>query len=165
MSVVVLERAAYRLIRIEGFLDGRTPESRRLPSVVDACEQTPAHYVIDLSAVEYVNSASIGCFLRLLAAMQASGRRVLLLNPPPHVKNILEMTGLTPLFPMADREEDCIAILRGSAPSGGSLPADIDYRRLASEIDETVRQGGAAVVGQESQLRRLWDASRGEGRL
>lgn len=155
MGVVEIEGDGYRLLKITGFLDGHTPESRELEeTLADASEGVDTHLVLDLSAVEYVNSSILGKFVKLLAAAQAAERQVLILNPPPSVRNVLELTGLSHVLPVVRHKQE-IAGRLGLSPEERVAEADVDYDALSSEIESIIVRGSAPEEDDDSQIDRL----------
>jgi len=55
---------------------------------------------IDLSGVEYVSSAGLRIFLVLLKAAKAGGGTVALVAPRENVREVLEVSGFSALFPI-----------------------------------------------------------------
>ena len=55
---------------------------------------TPSRLVIDMERVEFLGSAGITALLAARAAGAEHGKRVYIRNLPPHVRSVLEVTGL-----------------------------------------------------------------------
>jgi len=154
MSVKAIDRGGYQLLEIDGFLDGHTTESAEVHQYLEeAGAGVRTHYVLDLSAVEYVNSSMLGQFLQFLHAAQERNCQLLLMNPPPSVANVLELTGLTAVLPVVQTEEEIKARL-GQRPGKRIRSDDVDYDALAQEIENIVK-GDRPVDEDKSQLGRI----------
>ena len=155
MSVQVEVCESHERIGISGFLDGHTAESRELLDVLEERRSgARAHHVLDLSEVEYVNSSMLGEFLRFLHAIQGRGYRVLLMNPPPSVANVLELTGLSTLLPVVASDEEVEEQLQQERKE--EQPSEpVDYAALAEEIESMVKGDLTGDPSDESQLGRI----------
>jgi anti-anti-sigma factor len=149
MGIKLMECEGYRLVRITGFLDGHTSESRDLSELL-CCSHHDIdnNHVLDLSAVEYVNSTMLGNFVRFLGSSQKNNFQVLILNPPPSVLSVLDLTGLSHVLPVVACEAEIMRVL-----GAGALPAlpdeEVDYTALSSEIEDLIIRGEAAEGGGE----------------
>ena len=154
MSVTVLACEGYQLVRLTGFLDGHTSESSETQEFLEqAGDRLRDHHVLDLSQVEYVNSSMLGQFLKFLSVTQDRGCQLLIMNPPPSIANVLEMTGLTALMPIVQNEEEIRARL-GTGQAKRIKTDDVDFDVLAEEI-ETIIKGETPDDQQQSQLGRI----------
>lgn len=152
MGMTVVECDGYRVLKITGFLDGRTAESAEVSEFLEApARDIGSHWVIDLSAVEYVNSSALGLFVRFLAEAQKNDFSVFLLNPPPSVRAVLDMTGLSVVLPILEREQDACNCLGQSSPH--KVAEDVDYDALSEEIEDIITKGESDRG--DSQLQRL----------
>lgn len=68
--------------------------------------------VLDLSQVGRMDKAGLGVLINLCFQLQRCGRRLVLLNPAPHVAQLLKDTEIDGFFPTCDREEE----LKGYIP-------------------------------------------------
>ena len=155
MSVQVEVCESHERVGISGFLDGHTAESRELLDFLEERRSgARGHHVLDLSEVEYVNSSMLGEFLRFLHALQSRGYRVLLMNPPPSVANVLELTGLSALLPVVANDEEVEEQLQQDRKE--EQPSEpVDYAALANEIEAMVKGDLADESPGESQLGRI----------
>jgi anti-anti-sigma factor len=155
MSARLLDKGGYRLIQITGFLDSYTQDSRDLDKLLQACEAEAArNYVLDLSAVEYVNSATLGSFVRLLSVIQEKGCQVAILNPPGSVKSVLDLTGLSAVLPVVRDEKELQALL-GRKPGTRVASRSVNFQALSKEIDALTLKGEAPADPKASQLGKL----------
>lgn len=62
--------------------------------------------LVDLSAVDHVDSTGLGELVGYLQRFSEQGRRMALLSPPDRVRNLLRLTKLDEVFPtFHDRDE------------------------------------------------------------
>ena len=73
--------------------------------------QGAKHLVVDLAKLEYVSSMGIRAFLTAAKSREAAGARLVLVNLGGFVKQVFDMTRLTPLFQTADSVEAAIQSL------------------------------------------------------
>lgn len=62
--------------------------------------------VLDLSQTGQMDKAGLGVLINLCFQLQRRGRRLVLLNPAPHVAQLLKDTEIDGFFPVCEREED-----------------------------------------------------------
>ena len=72
--------------------------------------------VIDLAAVSYLDSASIGCLMDIHRLLQEKGGALRLSGLQPRVETMISMTGVHKIVPLHREEEDALAAF--SAPGG-----------------------------------------------
>ena len=65
--------------------------------------------VIDLSAVSYLDSASIGCLMDVHRLVQEKGGALRLSGLQPRVETMISMTGVHKIVPLHREEEDALA--------------------------------------------------------
>jgi anti-anti-sigma factor len=73
--------------------------------------------VIDLSAVSYLDSASIGCLMDVHRLLQEKGGALRLSGLQPRVETMISMTGVHKIVPLHREEEEALA---GFGVRGGS---------------------------------------------
>jgi anti-anti-sigma factor len=72
----------------------------------DAIRITSGPFVIDLSAVDFLDSSGIGCLVRARALLGQDDRQLVLICPPGSARRALLLTGIDDLVPLyASREE------------------------------------------------------------
>ena len=80
-----------------------------------ACEQHLSdgmrYFVLDMTSLEYVSSMGIRSFIVIGRKAKAQGGAVLLCGMKGFVKDVLDMTHVTSLFPLFDSTEAAIASL------------------------------------------------------
>ena len=76
-------------------------------SVEAACEKHPTLPVIlDLGKVSFIVSFSLGSFVELSQQMKGRGRRLVLVNLQPPVRQVMAITRLNKLFEIKDDMSD-----------------------------------------------------------
>jgi anti-anti-sigma factor len=65
--------------------------------------------VIDLAAVTYLDSASIGCLMDVHRLVQEKGGALRLSGLQPRVETMISMTGVHKIVPLHREEEDALA--------------------------------------------------------
>jgi anti-anti-sigma factor len=65
--------------------------------------------VIDLGAVTYLDSASIGCLMDVHRLLQEKGGALRLSGLQPRVETMISMTGVHKIVPLHREEEDALA--------------------------------------------------------
>ena len=102
-----------RFIKLNGRLDivGTGEIETRFASY---CGGEKARVVVDLSEVEFL--ASIGIRLLTLTAksMASRGGRMVLLNPIPEVRDVLDITGIPAIIPIYSEFESAETVLKAS---------------------------------------------------
>lgn len=101
-----------RLIKMIGKLD-ITGVSTIENKFTGYCAGENPRVLVDLSDIEFL--ASIGIRLLILNAKSIFGRggRMVLLNPSPDVRSVLEITGIPAIIPIYDGLESAETVLLG----------------------------------------------------
>ncbi|HEY1317419.1 MAG TPA: STAS domain-containing protein [Gaiella sp.] len=93
-GAVALERDGdLRRVVVSGDLDLSTVARVRL-AIESACESTPAKLVVDLSAVEFVDSHGLQLLVATQRRLAAGGCSLVLVPPVEHVRRVFTLTGL-----------------------------------------------------------------------
>ena len=93
--VLEVERTdAYTVLRASGFLDVSTsPRLReRIHQLVG--EEKPRVLLLDLAAIEFLDSSALGVILNGWKLMQAEGSTMAVISPQPRITKIFEITAL-----------------------------------------------------------------------
>ena len=96
MSLTIVEQSNPTTLVLSGRLDTNTaPElDATLNRVLANTRQ--ARLVFDLGKLEYLSSAGIRCFVRARKAIEPSGGQVVIVNPQPPVRKVLEIVQAIP---------------------------------------------------------------------
>jgi anti-sigma B factor antagonist len=117
MQLEVDEKADVRIVRVKEPKLTYPILSAFFAEVRQLVEGGTRKLIIDLSAVTYIDSASIGCLMDIYRLMQDRGGAVKLAGVQPRVETMISMTGVHKLIDL-HREET--AALQAFAPAGGS---------------------------------------------
>jgi len=77
------------------------------------------HLIVDLSGTEYLDSTALGALVGILRRVRAEGGSVQLVNPPPHVRRLFEITRLDQVFPIHDGEAAALAAIEQGTTGAG----------------------------------------------
>jgi anti-sigma B factor antagonist len=99
MLGIEIEQDSVRTIcRIRGELDAIN--SPRLRTVL--AERMETDVVVDLTALEFIDSSGLGVLVGALRRFDAAGRRLTLRAPTMAIRRVLAMTGLDQAFTVED---------------------------------------------------------------
>ena len=91
-----------------------------LPALVEKTkaevEQGGRSLVLDLSAVSYIDSATIGCIMDIYRLAKDEGGALHILAPQARVETMLSMAGVHKIVPIFREEEEAV---RAFAPAAG----------------------------------------------
>lgn len=73
------------------------------------CQSSPGHMLIDMKDVSYVSSYLIGVLVGVHKLLKKSGSDLHLSGLGPHLKMVLDVSGLTEIFPSHETREEGIA--------------------------------------------------------
>ena len=102
VAEVIRDPDATRIV-LTGDLDMSTV-ARVRPIVESVCEPSPEKVVLDLSAIEFVDSHGFRLLAATHRALTADGCVLVVLPPPAPVRRAFEITGLDHLFGQAIAE-------------------------------------------------------------
>jgi anti-anti-sigma factor len=111
------------LVRCEGRIvcGGETEELERQ---VRPWLRLPLNVILELSAVEFVDSSGLGTLTRLLSLARSSGADLKLAAPSPQVHKLLQRTCLARVFRVHGSPEEAVAAaLRPDKTAAGTLPS------------------------------------------
>ena len=96
------------VVTVSGRMDAESA-----PQFDQACQAAidggATHLVVDLADLQYVSSMGLRSFLSLAKTLQKAGGKLPLCGMKGLVKEVFDLTHLTPLFPMFDSTEAAIA--------------------------------------------------------
>ena len=116
MQLEVDEKADVRIVRVKEPKLTYPILSAFFAEVRQLVEGGTRKLIIDLSAVTYIDSASIGCLMDIYRLMQDRGGAVKLAGVQPRVETMISMTGVHKLIDL-HREEG--TALEAFGPTGG----------------------------------------------
>ena len=75
------------------------PGASQLAGLLDDLDQSGAgHFVLDISNVQFMNSACLGCLVEALNRLTQKGGRIALVNPAGSVQSLFRITRLDSVF-------------------------------------------------------------------
>jgi len=90
--------------------------SDEMGSLIDMISSTPAHVILNLSAVSHLNSSNISSLLRLRKKLQQSNSRLLISGVNNQIYGILEVTGLNEVFEFVEDTPTALAKIQLAEP-------------------------------------------------
>jgi anti-anti-sigma factor len=95
------------LVELKGKIDTATAEATERLLFTETAGAR--HLVIDLSAVGYINSAGLRVLLGAGGRMRSVGGQLILCAVPSYVKEVLDVAGLSSLFPIRATRAEALA--------------------------------------------------------
>ncbi|MEN3284437.1 MAG: anti-sigma factor antagonist [Solirubrobacteraceae bacterium] len=77
-------------------------------------------FVVDLAAVDFLDSSGIHCLVRARALLGRDDRALALICPPNHVRRVLELAGIDELVPVYGSREELARALTPPPDAGAS---------------------------------------------
>ena len=100
-----------RRIVLHGFLDAAVVA--RMEPEFQTLLPAGGAVVVDLAGVEYCGSLGVRLLLTAARLMKRRGGRLVLAAATPSVRQVLEMTGVANIIPIADTAEEARQLLAG----------------------------------------------------
>jgi anti-anti-sigma factor len=121
MELVVDERGDVRVVRVRETKLTYPVLAAFFAEVRQLVEGGARKMVIDLSAVSYIDSASIGCLMDIHRLLQEQSGAVRLAGLQPRVETMISMTGVHKIVDIHRDEDDAVMAF---APKKGRGKAD-----------------------------------------
>jgi stage II sporulation protein AA (anti-sigma F factor antagonist) len=118
MQLQVEEQGDVRVVRVQAPKLTYPTLSEFFAEVRRLVEGGARKLVIDLQAVTYVDSASIGCLMDIYRLMQERGGAVKLAGVQPRVETMISMTGVHKLIDIHREEEAALAAFGAGRKKG-----------------------------------------------
>ena len=109
MQLAVEERGEIRVVRVQEAKLTYPVLSSFFSEVQQRVEGGARRLVIDLQAVGYLDSASIGCLMDVHRLLQEKGGALRLSGLQPRVETMISMTGVHKIVPLHRDEEEALA--------------------------------------------------------
>lgn len=90
-----------RVVTLRGELD-LSSAGPALEELLEECVESGYHVVIDLSEVDFMDSAGLALLVKTERGLSAAGRRLVVMRPHANVRRILELTSLDQRLAIAD---------------------------------------------------------------
>jgi anti-sigma B factor antagonist len=103
-----------RLISLDGKLDTTTSASFS-DVLLKGMEEDPLNVIIDMAALKYISSSGLRVLLAGLKKMKAHNKRMILACLQPHVMEVMDIAGFSPLFTITPSREEAILLLQKKA--------------------------------------------------
>ena len=125
MQLEIGEKADVRIVRVKEAKLTYPNLSAFFAEVRQLVEGGTRKLLIDLSAVTYIDSASIGCLMDIYRLMQDRGGAVKLAGVQPRVETMISMTGVHKLIDLHREEDTALSAFarRGGAKKKGKPDA------------------------------------------
>jgi anti-sigma B factor antagonist len=107
LVVHVDERGGWAVVRASGDLD-LTTAPRLREAVVTIVVNGQPRVVLDLQAVDFVDSTGLGVLVGLLKRTRSQGGDLRLVSTRPSLRKVLDLTGLHHALPLAAAVEDVV---------------------------------------------------------
>ena len=117
MQLAFEEKGAVTVVRVQEAKLTYPVLSSFFSEVRQRVEGGARQVLIDLGAVSYLDSASIGCLMDVHRLLQERGGALRLCGLQPRVETMISMTGVHKILPLHREEADALAAF--SAPEGG----------------------------------------------
>ena len=97
LKINVVKSSEWPTIALAGRLDTNTaPELDKVLDELIAPTPSLAQLVFDLARLDYLSSAGIRCFVRARKMVEPGGGKVIVVNPQPGVKKVLDIVKAIP---------------------------------------------------------------------
>jgi len=94
LEITVRHSESAVVLHATGRVDSRTAAQLQEP-LLRAAEAPTGGVALDVAGVSYMSSAGLRALLLAAKALQKRGERLTLLNVPPHILNVLTLSGFT----------------------------------------------------------------------
>ena len=111
MEITWKDKDNVTIVRLAGRLD-ITQSDDFENAVVSSLQNNPRDLLINLSGITYMSSSGIRALLAIYRQSRALERSMLICDPSPAVKKILDVVDIDQIFQIYDREEQAIAALQ-----------------------------------------------------
>ncbi|GAA3831936.1 STAS domain-containing protein [Streptomyces phyllanthi] len=121
---VTLPREDAVLLTIEGDLDIDTATELQ-HHVANQLHHGRRHFLLDVASVPFMDSSGMNIILRVYQEVRQISGGVYVISPPPAVRRILDLTGVSITVPTVESAEEALALVDDPQPGAGrSDPAE-----------------------------------------
>lgn len=93
--------------RIQGEMDLRTADDLRAALDQEIDRGCP-HLVLNLKRVSFIDSSGLGVILGRYRRLRSLGGKLTLVGPSPHLKPVLDLSGILGIMDVADDEAEVV---------------------------------------------------------
>src|SRR5688572_29317388 len=97
------------VVSIRGEIDLHNSTDLRTELLDLLAKQSPMRLILNVSQVPYMDSSAIAVLVEALQKMRKTGGKVLLADPQPRVRSLLDIARLAGLFTICIDEADALA--------------------------------------------------------
>lgn len=105
MSVKILEEENRTVAVLSGEIDHHSARGIRTEIDYAVREKQPQELVLDFSDVGFMDSSGIGLVMGRYKLMQELNGKVIVRNPPSHIKKVMRLSGIDRLAVISSGEE------------------------------------------------------------
>lgn len=109
MKVSVRHNGGVTILEPKGKITIGTGDIALRDAVIEALDAGSLHILLDLNAVSTIDSSGIGEMVSAYTTVTNRGGGLALLNLPPKVADILQITQLITVFNVFDNEDEAVA--------------------------------------------------------
>ncbi len=129
LKVSVSAEGAYSLVTLAGESDMNTRGTLR-DALTQAAAQPARHLIVDLSELEFIDSAAMHELMELRASFGGAGGQLALVAPEPLVARVLNLTGADQVVPVYPDLRSAVA-----------AAAERAHRRRAAHFTQPAQDG------------------------
>lgn len=100
---------------LQGNLIGERDGIPLTEAFTEALENGTKQFIIDLKALQHINSTGLGVLITLLTKSRKTGGELTLSGPSDYISNLLMITKLNSIFKIFDKPEEAIEALAQQA--------------------------------------------------
>ncbi len=108
LGLELSERDGYSVLAVSGEVDVATVPRLR-EQLHGLVAQGDTQIVVDLDAVEFLDSTGLGVLVGALKRVRSSGGELYLVCTQPRIRKVFEVTGLTKVFSIHDSVDEAVA--------------------------------------------------------
>ena len=108
LGLELSERDGYSVLAVSGEVDVATVPRLR-EQLHGLVAQGDTSIVVDLDAVDFLDSTGLGVLVGALKRVRSSGGELYLVCTQPRIRKVFEVTGLTKVFSIHDSVDEAVA--------------------------------------------------------
>lgn len=105
-SYEIDEYESYSLVKMSGSLMDKNTALPLLSAIHEQSKEGKSYFILDLSALEYMNSSGINVLINILTRARNQGGDVVITGLTPKIKSLLVITKLNSVFKVAEDMEE-----------------------------------------------------------